>query len=79
MPSTACARVWKVLELGCGNGRDAVYLSSRGMHVTALDLCRPEIRHLRRTRARPEPAGQEGRLVFLHRDFSRFTAPGAYD
>lgn len=69
----------EVLELGCGNGRDAVYLASRGMHVTALDLCRAEIRHLRRTRGRPEPAGQEGRLVFLHRDFSRFTVPGAYD
>lgn len=69
----------EVLELGCGNGRDAVYLSSLGMHVTALDLCRSEIRYLRRRHGRNAAAGQNGRLIFLHRDFSRFRSPGAFD
>lgn len=28
----------KLIELGCGNGRDAVYFSQKGMKVTAIDL-----------------------------------------
>lgn len=28
----------KVLDVGCGNGRNAVYLAKRGCHVTALDF-----------------------------------------
>lgn len=32
-----------ILELGCGNGRDAVFLSKKGFRVKALDLCKEEI------------------------------------
>ncbi|AHB42153.1 Adenylylsulfate kinase [Candidatus Saccharibacteria bacterium RAAC3_TM7_1] len=32
-----------VIELGCGNGRDARFFASRQLAVTAVDLCRPEI------------------------------------
>lgn len=28
----------KVLDLGCGNGRDSLYFSNNGLHVTALDF-----------------------------------------
>lgn len=32
-----------VLELGCGNGRDAVYMSRNGINITAVDQCSKEI------------------------------------
>ena len=28
-----------MLEIGCGNGRDAIYFSSNGINVTAIDRC----------------------------------------
>ena len=32
-----------ILEIGCGNGRDAKYFSSKGHHVTGLDRSREAI------------------------------------
>ena len=32
-----------ILEIGCGNGRDAKYFSSEGHHVTGLDRSREAI------------------------------------
>ena len=29
----------KVLDAGCGCGRDAAYLSEEGLNVTAVDIC----------------------------------------
>lgn len=37
----------RLVELGCGNGRDAVYLAAQGLKVTALDLSSVTIEHLR--------------------------------
>jgi tellurite methyltransferase len=28
-----------LIELGCGNGRDTIYFSEQGVHVTAIDQC----------------------------------------
>ena len=36
----------QLVELGCGNGRDAVYLAAQGLKVTALDLSSVTIEHL---------------------------------
>lgn len=36
----------KVIELGCGNGRDARYLASLGLGVVAVDLCASEVDRL---------------------------------
>lgn len=36
----------KLIELGCGNGRDAVSLSNNGLHVTAVDQCTNEVNYL---------------------------------
>lgn len=33
----------ELVELGCGNGRDAVYFAGLGLHVTALDLSQAAI------------------------------------
>lgn len=32
-----------LVELGCGNGRDAVYMAQQGIQVTAIDQCEHEI------------------------------------
>ena len=42
-----------VLELGCGTGTNAVWLSRRGFTVTAIDLS-PQAIHQGRQRARHE-------------------------
>ncbi len=36
----------RLIELGCGNGRDAVYLAAQGLQVVALDLSSVTIEHL---------------------------------
>lgn len=35
-----------ILELGCGNGRDAVYMAHNGMRVLGVDQCDQEIKFL---------------------------------
>jgi tellurite methyltransferase len=35
-----------MIELGCGNGRDARYFATQGVDVEAIDLCAPEIEEL---------------------------------
>jgi tellurite methyltransferase len=35
-----------MIELGCGNGRDARYFASNGVNVLAVDICAPEIEEL---------------------------------
>jgi cyclopropane fatty-acyl-phospholipid synthase-like methyltransferase len=32
-----------LIELGCGNGRDAIYFANKGLHVNAIDQCSDEI------------------------------------
>lgn len=39
----------RLVELGCGNGRDAVYMARHGMDVLALDQCSAEIDFLGKT------------------------------
>ena len=35
-----------MVELGCGNGRDAVFFAAQGLHITALDMSQEAISHL---------------------------------
>jgi len=37
----------RLVELGCGNGRDAVFFASQGLKVTALDMSREAVEQLR--------------------------------
>lgn len=55
-----------ILELGCGNGRDAVYMAEQGIKVTALDQCTKEIDFLQKK------FGSDN-LRFLERDFSKLS------
>ena len=38
----------RLVELGCGNGRDAVFFAARGLQVTALDLSQEAVSQLNR-------------------------------
>jgi bifunctional enzyme CysN/CysC len=63
----------QLLELGCGNGRDAVYLAGQGLRVTALDISPVAIEQLQ---AQAVPGAK-----FICADFvnSDIHTPGAYD
>ena len=50
----------RILELGCGTGRDAVALARQGLHIVATDVS-PEM--IRLTAARAKQAGLEERVV----------------
>jgi SAM-dependent methyltransferase len=65
----------RVLELGCGNGRNAVYLASQGCQVDAVDF---SARAVDWARERAESAGATVR--FQHRSIFDATFPaGSYD
>ncbi len=62
-----------MVELGCGNGRDAVFFAARGLHITALDMSQEAISQLQ---SRGLPNAQ-----FLCGDFvnSNIHQPDSYD
>ncbi|MEV6104930.1 methyltransferase domain-containing protein [Streptomyces sp. NPDC051940] len=67
----------RVLELGCGPGRNAVYLAGRDFTVDAVDLSAEAIRW---GRERAEEAGVADRVRFLHGDaFALDGVEGPYD
>ena len=37
----------QMVELGCGNGRDAVFFADQGLHITALDMSQVAVSQLR--------------------------------
>lgn len=57
-----------LFELGCGNGRDALYFASRGVKVTACDRSQVAVASLQ---ARPELAAFPHRPEFLAADFQQ--------
>lgn len=65
-----------VIDLGCGEGRDSIYLASRGFAVTGVDVARPA---LEKARSRAAEAGV--RPTFLERDVVdlRDLPEGAFD
>lgn len=68
-----------LIELGCGNGRDAIHFSEHGIRVDAVDQCARELDYLGRTYARDGlrfRAGDFTRLDYGPRYrhiYSRFT------
>src|SRR5262245_14021563 len=61
----------KALDLGCGTGRDAVYLARRGWEVTGVDVVPRAI-----ARARVRAAEAQVRVRFLEGDVTRLPALG---
>jgi len=62
-----------LLELGCGNGRDAVFFASHGIKVTACDQCQEELEYLQAKFA------NDTNLSFINADFSRLSLQEIYD
>jgi len=61
----------ELLELGCGNGRDSVYFSSKGMQVTAVDQVQEEIDFL-------NDLNYEN-VEFISKDFTELESNKKYD
>ncbi|HED8437280.1 TPA: class I SAM-dependent methyltransferase [Campylobacter jejuni] len=74
--ATFCLKYFKkdfsILELGCGNGRDALFFSKKGCKVKALDLCEDEIRFL-------NDNYKNENLEFFCVDFCNFLDDKKYD
>lgn len=63
-----------VLDVGCGQGRDALFIARLGHSVTAVDLSPTGVRHL------TEDAAKEGLPVeAIVADIREFTPPQTYD
>ncbi len=63
----------KILELGCGNGRDSLYFSNElSLNTTGIDQCTKEIDFLNTT------YGSE-KLEFKEQDFTNFNVDCKYD
>jgi 2-polyprenyl-3-methyl-5-hydroxy-6-metoxy-1,4-benzoquinol methylase len=64
------------LDLGCGEGGDAVWLAGRGWRVTAVDISATA---LERARALAERAGVAGRVDFQRHDMGVSLPDGLFD
>jgi tellurite methyltransferase len=62
-----------VIELGCGNGRDAVYFANHGFYVTAIDQVSNEIEFLKNKLV------QIKNLTFKSADFTKLDYSGKFD
>jgi tellurite methyltransferase len=59
-----------LIELGCGNGRDALFFIKKGLKVTALDSCKTEINYLKK---------RVMENVFICTDFTMLDVNNKYD
>jgi SAM-dependent methyltransferase len=64
------------LDVGCGEGADAVWLAERGWQVTAIDVSRTA---LDRGARRAAAAGVADRIVWQHHDLASSFPTGTYD
>lgn len=62
----------RLLELGCGNGRDAFYFAKNNLQITALDLESEEIKYLTKK-------NKCTNLKFLNKDFTTFSSENTFD
>ena len=62
-----------MIELGCGNGRDAIFFANEGLAVTAIDQCEGEIKFLK-SRYKNLP-----NISFLYDDFTNLNDNGKFD
>ncbi|MFR9780282.1 class I SAM-dependent methyltransferase [Micromonospora sp. MS34] len=64
------------LDLGCGEGGDAIWLADRGWRVTAVDVSTTA---LGRLTAEATRAGVASRITVARHDLTRSLPPGRYD
>ncbi len=61
-----------LIELGCGNGRDSIYFSRKGLKVIGIDQCENEINHLNEKYSSKN-------LIFKIKDFTKLKINKKYD
>jgi SAM-dependent methyltransferase len=66
----------RALDLGCGEGGDAVWLAARGWDVTAVDVSETAVR---RTTELAASAGVPGRVHPVRRDLEQALPDGRWD
>jgi SAM-dependent methyltransferase len=66
----------RALDLGCGEGADAIWLAERGWTVTAVDISAVA---LDRAAQHAEEAGVAQRIAWLRRDLTEWTPEGEFD
>lgn len=66
----------RALELGCGEGADAVWLAGRGWRVDAVDISPTAVE---RARAAAEAAGVADRVTFTAADLEQLEPEPGYD
>jgi SAM-dependent methyltransferase len=66
----------RALDLGCGEGADAVWLAERGWDVVAVDVSDTA---LGRARAAADPRGVSDRIEFVQLDLSQAFPDGTFD
>src|ERR671937_581649 len=64
------------LDLGCGEGADAVWLAERGWHVVAVDISDTA---LQRAGTAADARGVSDRIAFVQRDLSDGFPDGTFD
>ena len=72
----------RVLDLGCGDGRNALPLARAGHAVTAVDRSRAALESLRRAAIRESPGTDSDRplgIQLVHADVARVTPSGEYE
>ncbi|MDN4645348.1 class I SAM-dependent methyltransferase [Arthrobacter sp. PsM3] len=64
------------LDLGCGEGADAIWLASRGWKVTALDVSAVA---LERAKAHAQERGQVGNITWVQQDLATWVPGELFD
>ncbi|GLY63425.1 class I SAM-dependent methyltransferase [Amycolatopsis taiwanensis] len=65
----------QALDVGCGEGADALWLARRGWHVTAVDISRTALK-----RAATTDVDMTGRVAWAHADLTTASPPArAFD
>lgn len=67
----------RALDLGCGEGGDAIWLAQRGWHVTAIDISPTAI--ARGAAAAADAGVPAGRIQWQADDLATWTGQGSYD